>query len=65
MGPNVAQYNTHLSLACPQALDEVINTEAQMKEAREDMDEDDYELLGKKKKIAGVALSQLYRERRR
>eukprot|EP00983_Pelagomonas_calceolata_P003149 103241-Pelagomonas_calceolata.AAC.2 len=38
-----------------QALEEVINTEAQMQAAREDMDVDDAELLGKKKKAAGAA----------
>lgn len=36
-----------------QAIDAVINTEAQMKNAQEDMEEDDFELLGKKKKTTG------------
>lgn len=38
-----------------QALEEVLNTEAQMQEAREDMDEDDADLIANKRKKGAAA----------
>ncbi|KAF5841687.1 hypothetical protein DUNSADRAFT_11894 [Dunaliella salina] len=48
------RHTGHNNWSAPQALDEVINTEAQMQAAKEDMDVDDAELLGKKKKAVGA-----------